>query len=481
MTFFSSSLCRHGPRCRRHADEECCFAHSYEEICYPRNLYQPDLWLDKSHLCKGRSAPDIFVGQEYSCAQKCRVLGYLKVANPPYPAWVNLYLWFLQHPRHIPDRNLDLGWSESLKELGIINQDTKNLQLETFESEVLYSWNRSWKFGVDPLGVSFIDRMKRRLKDAKKYKIATAICSFTEATKYNEATSMHWGEHSRSYLNMKYGDKFVLLHTTIGNYAGWAWVVKYPQIRSYGWVPFNHLLITEESIYLEYVDMSTALPELLETSTAARLQTPRPKELIQLCQITDDLSVLGETAVCVSDGSADEGEGCGAATWCNFPIEESNWIKTAITAKMFTQGATASEIIGVILSLHTLKQHLDSFKIALVHTDSDACVRYFDEYTDPTDDSGWKLYPLIMLARDQLLYLYNMKKSVVIKKIPRTNNLAHESAKNAMLYGKNKGWPLVTFDVDVQAIPLLWSSIRHVDDYAMRVARGEYIPRMITF
>ena len=86
-----------------------------------------------------------------------------------------------------------------------------------------------------------------------------------------------------------------------------------------------------------------------------------------------------------------------------------------------------------------------------------------------------------MLARDQLLYLYNMKKSVVIKKIPRTNNLAHESAKNAMLYGKSKGWPFVAFDVDIQAIPLLWSSIRHVDDYAMRVARGEYIPRMITF
>ena len=85
---------------------------------------------------------------------------------------------------------------------------------------------------------------------------------------------------------------------------------------------------------------------------------------------------------------------------------------------MFTQGATASEIKGVILSLHTLEQHLDSFKIELVYTHSEDCIRYFDEYTDPTDDSGWKLYSLIMLARDQLLYLYTMKKVVVMNKIP---------------------------------------------------------------
>ena len=126
---------------------------------------------------------------------------------------------------------------------------------------------------------------------------------------------------------------------------------------------------TEERIYLEEVKMSASHPQLLETTIAATLRTPRPIELIQLCSDGDDLSVLGHLAVCASDGSADDGEDIGAATMCNFPDESGAWIRTAMAAKMFAHGATASEIIGVVLSLNTLKQRLDSFKTALVCTD----------------------------------------------------------------------------------------------------------------
>ena len=271
----------------------------------------------------------------------------------------------------------------------------------------------------------------------------------------------------------------MLLHTTVGSFEGWAWVVKYPQIRDYGWVPFNHLLVTEESIYLEDVEMSTPHPQLSETTEITTLRAPRPKELIRLGIDGEHLSVLGQVAVCVSDGSADEGEGVGAATWCSFPEKSGEWIRRAVAAKMFAHGATGSEIIGVILSLHTLKQHLDSFRSALVCTDSENCIRYFDEYADPIDVSGWKSYPLIMLARDQLLFLYNMKKSVIFKKIPGEVNPADETARHAMRCEKSRGWPLVT--CDLQSIPQLWNAIRYVDDYSMRVARGEYIPRMLTF
>ena len=186
MALFTPSLCRHGPRCRRHERGECKFAHSYDEVSYPWDARRPDTWLDTSHLYQGKSAPDLFVGQEYTCAQKSRVLAYLEVSHPPYPSWVNLYLWFLRHPRHVPDKNLDLGWGDSLKELSIIEQTSCSLNVDLIESGILSPRNISWQFGVDMCGVGFVDRMRRRLTNAVKYSVVMATSPFTEAAKFGQ-------------------------------------------------------------------------------------------------------------------------------------------------------------------------------------------------------------------------------------------------------------------------------------------------------
>ena len=481
MASLSFSLCKHGPRCKWRAKEECFFAHSIDEISYPLKISAPGLWLDTSDSFKGHSAPDLFVGQEYSCAQMARVLAYLKTSHQPYPSWVNLYLWFLRHPRYVPDNQLDLGWTHSLKVLGIVAKSSDASCIEIIESGVLSSWRVGWRFSTDMLGIGFIKRMKKRLTQAVEYPVFMAVRSFYQANEYQEKTSMHWGEYSRDYVNIRYGDKMVLVNTTVGSFKGWAWIVKYPQIRIYGWVPLDHLVDTKERIYLEDVVISASLPQLSETAIETTLQTPRPLELHRLYDDEGNLSATGELAICASDGSADEGEGVGAATMCNFPDESGGWVKTAIAAKMFAHGATAAEIIGVILTLHTLKQRLDSFKTALVCTDCASCLRYFEEYVEPTDESGWKLYPLITLARAQLLYLHNMQKTIIIKKIPREHNPAHDDAKDIMQKEREIGWPLLKGDPLIQSIPQLWESIRMVDDYSMRVVRGEWIPRLLTF
>lgn len=483
MSVLNLSLCKHGPNCRRYSRDECTFAHSYEEVRYPADVCRPGLWLDTSHISQGRSAPDLFVGQEYTCAQKARILAYLSVSHPPYPTWVNLYLWFLRHPRYIPDDRVDIGWSDSLKELGIIKKSECNLRLDIFETGVLASWKVSWHFGVDMLGVNFVERMKTRLTKAISYEVVVASGHFLGVDYFSKRTSMHWGENSREYLNMRYGDKMVLLQHTVGNFEGWAWVVRYPQIQGYGWVPIDLLLDTKQRVYLEEVTLSEIRPLTFETSISATLEAPRPTELTQLCGDDEhhNLTIVGEIALCASDGSIDDGEGIAAASLYNLPDGCRECKKLVITAKMFAHGATGSEIIGVALSLHTLKLHLRSFRTAVVFTDSANCLRYFCDFHEPTDDNGWKLYPLISLVRDQLLFLHNAKKSVFIRKMDSDINPAHLTARQAMRHEKKKGWPLVPCNPIIASIPQLWDAIRVVDDYSMRVVKREYIPRMVTF
>ena len=473
------ALCKHGPNCCRHSRGTCGFAHSLDDVSLPgHSLSFASRWVDESHVSRGRPAPDLFVGQRYTFNQQSRILSYVARCDPPYPTWVNLYLWLLRHPRYTPDHRRDLGWYSLADDLRALLRDAFFNDVES-----LLVWKAPWVYCTDMLGEDFLQRMKYRLANAVPYWRVVATRAFTEADAYRDTTSMHWGRYSKKYLNVTQGEQFVLLAESVEPFSGWAWVAEYPYVKEYGWVPRNCLQCINEYVFLEGAILAEVCAQPYESDSVLLSNERCPHDLGCVCPDGTDLKQYPNLAVCISDGSADEKCGIAAASICIFPSDSSEWEDPAAAIKMYARGSATAELVGMAFSLNTLLQNPAKFETAVVYTDNATCVSYIGDSTrigsEPVSDDGWKLYLLIVCVRKQVLHLENLGKRILVKWLPRKYNVADKIATACMRNERDMGWPLSTCIPRVDAVPGLLECIRQVSENSEKVANGVRISRSV--
>ena len=151
--------------------------------------------------------------------------------------------------------------------------------------------------------------------------------------------------------------------------------------------------------------------------------------------------------------------------------------------KMYARGSATAELVGMALSLHTLLQNVLKFETAVVYTDNAHCVRYTVDSTrcgmEPSSDDGWKLYPLILYVRNQVLQLQNLDKYILVKKLPREQNVAESIAWACMRNERESGWPRRTHIPRIDAVPGLSERIHLVSEKSKMVANGMRISRSV--
>ena len=475
------SLCKHGPNCRRNGKGKCGFAHSLGEVSLPGHFLSPKVWVDEAHVSGGRASLDIFFGQEYTIHQQTRILSYVACTEPPYPSWVNLYLWLLRHPKYIPDHQLDLGWYASVQKLRatcLVRDDA----MVCIDAESLLEWKAPWLYGKDIQGVDFRQRMRNRLEFAPEYCLTEAMGDFANADEYRDATTMHWGRYSKDYLNVSVGDRLVLLAESHSPFSGWAWVAKYPSVKVYGWVPREFLAYTQQIVYLEGAKLANVCAQPLTDSNVSTVHDCR-HPLARVCPDGTDLTQYSNVAICISDGSTDDECGIAAASVCILPdetIDETTvWDATGAAVKMYAKGSATAELVGIAFSLDSLFVKFGQFETAVVYTDSATCIHYIGDCIrngeDPSSDDGWKLYPLILYVRDQVRQLQRLDKYILVKKLPRELNVVDSIAKQHLRIERDKGWPCMKFIERIDRVPGLSDCIEEVGQLTKMVASGRRI------
>ena len=208
-----------------------------------------------------------------------------------------------------------------------------------------------------------------------------------------------------------------------------------------------------------------------------------PFNLGCVCPDGTDLTQYPNVAVCISDGSADDKCGIAAASISIFRNDSIEWEDPAAAIKMYARGSATSELVGMAFSLNTLLQNLAKFDTAVVYTDNSTCVSYIGDSTrigsEPVSDDGWKLYPLIVCVRKQVLQLGNLGKRILVKWLPRKHNVADKIATACMRNERDAGWPLSTCIPRVDAVPGLLECIRQVSENSEMVANGVRISRSV--
>ena len=89
------------------------------------------------------------------------------------------------------------------------------------------------------------------------------------------------------------------------------------------------------------------------------------------------------------------------------------------------------------------------------------------------------LYPLICCVRNQVLQLQNLGKRILVKKLPREQNVVDKIAKACMRNERDMGWPLRTRISRVDAVPGLLQCIHEVSQKSEMVANGVRISRSV--
>ena len=205
-----------------------------------------------------------------------------------------------------------------------------------------------------------------------------------------------------------------------------------------------------------------------------------PFNLGRVCPDGTVLTQYTRLAVCVSDGSVDEECGIAAASVCMFP-DEDVWEEPAAAIKMYARGSACSELLGMAFSLDTLTQNVSRFDTAVVYTDNAKCIDYIGGCTrsdiEPISNDGWKLYPLILYVRRMVLQLQNSDKRILVKKLPKEQNVAHHIAKACMREEKARKWPETTYIARIDAVPGLRERIQLVSRFSKMVSLGQRIPR----
>ena len=137
----------------------------------------------------------------------------------------------------------------------------------------------------------------------------------------------------------------------------------------------------------------------------------------------------------------------------------------------------------VWLSLHSLMQNVLKFETAVIYADNAHCIRYIGDSTrydiEPSSDDGWKLYPLILHVRAQVLQLQNKNKCILVKKLPREQNVMDSMARACMRYERSLGWPHRTRIPRIDAVPGLLECIHQVSVNSKMMANRMRISRSI--
>ena len=445
------ALCKHGPNCRRRAEGICGFAHSLDELCMPSGLLPQRRWVDESHTSGGRAGIDYFLGQAYTIQQHERVLLYVAHAVA-LPQWVQMYLWFIGHPKYVLQSSAYFSW---YSDVSLLNgcMCRQHFIPSGGVDEVLSEWKPPFRYALDVRGSSFDDRMERRFADGTFYRMYRAREAFSEeqCMPYRqEYTSMHWGPDSRRYFSFSVGDMFVGIGVSTGVLGGgWLWVVR-PTLGSVGgWV--SPLLLDSTDDYVFSEDMPSGI--LMAQDTEVEYVPPSASgEYTRIAPDGTDLTSYTQLVICHSDGSVDEPVGFGVGALCMFPLDVEEWTPASVSVKAYCSGSCGSELVGIILNLGELHRRIDDFGAAVVYCDNTHVVRYVGDharmYSAPASREGWKLYPLILYARNLMLKLRVPGKQVFLKHLPRKYNLADRIAYSAMVSRRDARWSGMELNAD---------------------------------
>ena len=222
--------------------------------------------------------------------------------------------------------------------------------------------------------------MKYRLANGAEYRRMVSTCAWLDAENQRDNTSLHWGKYSKHYLNVSVGEHFVLLAESASPYEGWAWVVKYPQLKVYGWVPISSLETVNEVVFLEGCIIAEVRVQPHEADDVCSVNASIcPYNLNRVCPDGTDLTKYSNLAVCISDGSSDEQLGIAAASVCIFPEDIHEWEDPATAVKMYARGSATAELVGIALSFNSLMNQRLQFDTAVVYTDNSHCIRYIGD------------------------------------------------------------------------------------------------------
>jgi len=401
------SLCKHGTECKRYASNRCGFAHRIEEVDFPVGLKACSMssldkqrWVCEAHTPKGHPSYDKYVGQRLSPYQWGRILMYIihaEKSDTEMPIWARMALWF-HGSRPVSHFVLDdFSWHERMyDELGVV-------------AASLYT-TYSFDWDVDHDDVSFAEALQLRIGTMEKLQLYTAIADWKEGQEYADLTSMHWGEHSRQYLDLVLGSHYILIG--VSDEPIWYFVVEASQrdpLVSGGWVPpafLQRIKGAERSAY------QLQRPQL-ERSAAPYAAEPAAAM---------PLPHLGITMWC--DGSVEHGYGY-AAAWVGHGI----YLHGVVSLRGSSySGAEVAELVGIIGALYALHTARAFTGDVVVFADSTNAVSHVSG-DDPVQTSGRMLLPLIRLARCLLAAVRGRGMQVRVQWIPRDQNRAHRIAK----------------------------------------------------
>jgi hypothetical protein len=401
------------------------------------------------------------------------------VRTKDLPQWANMYLWFVGHPLYQLQSLIDFGWLESICEKLRGRLPGGDVQRGDSIQEVLENWTPPFRYALDGSGLSFPQRMLRRIAEGRNYGIRRALMTFSEeeCIPYRRGhTTMHWGSSSRQFLSFEEGEQFVSIGESRGKVSsGWVWVSRLAMCASVGWVSGLQLGDVTGNVFSD--DMPETVYEPQQTQSEYIPVHVTVQEFGRMAPDGTDLTQYNALVVCYSDGSVDDRKGFAAAASCIFPRDTREWIPMGVSWRMYTNGAATSELVGVCLNLDVLMGRLEDFHAAVLYSDSANVVAYIGDHfrmgTEPASMQGEKLIPLIRYARKKMSQLRVAQKTVFLKHLPRKYNPADHIARRTMQSRRDVSWQGVEWNPHrITSQPELVEALLAVQEYTRQIDRG---------
>ena len=421
------ALCKHGPSCARHKVGECGYAHKLSEVSWPNKgpLYRRR-WIDESIVTGRPAGIDLFVGQRYTYEQHSRLLKYVAHSSEQLPDWVNLYLWFERHPDYKPMYSLDLGWFNTVVlELDRILPEHCRVRGSTLaETPVsLLDWKPPFEWATNMYGFTFVDMMRYRLSNARAYWVSESILDYVCT--------------EEDCFQLRIGDRFIVMED---EEKDWCWGVRYDCPRVGGYIPWRALSYTDDRVVLDYrppqIDVSVKV-----FMTEHRAQHRHRDDLWCITPDGYDLRLHACVAVCFCDGATHDRRGFAVACNCIYPNQSHEWKQDAAGMKMFCVGSATSELVALCITFLNLLQDRDHYSNAMVYCDSQCTIKYVGDIDwQPSDLSGWVLYPLILHCRTLRDALLQDGRIVYVSKVDTALNRAHTLAHRTLQTYKQAKW-----------------------------------------
>ena len=409
------ACCKHGPS---HRMGGCGFAHRLSDLSIPTGM-NPRVWRDRSHERGGPAGIDWFVGQAYSPSQWERLLLYLGTESvASMPPWAKRLAWFMDLgdlDDYVCDG--DFGWVAEA--------------LLYFNIEVTYGHGYvKHSFPFYPAedrrsGMSLEDRMYRRMTTGMRpYGLYRARVSWQDAHLFSNDSKAGSGRYDRQFLDLEGGVEYVQILQSSGS-APWWYMVRVtalPKILSRGgWAPPTYFEATGDTLSLYEVPLDE-LVQVSNQSAEEDLAAPLP------CDV-------GCIRVYV-DGSADDRRGIAAGC-----VASGVGLSTrASLALPGMTGAEASELLGITLGLLVCYQSRRMHSRYVLLVDSANARDHVFLKQDPSKADGWHLWPAILLARNLVSLLGDLKIEVSSEKILSRRNLADHIARSEMQYRRERDW-----------------------------------------